>query len=164
MRHWFSSKDDMCLCIYGYLWYYIELLQNIVYDNPNYYSSADQLLSVNSIANEPMPYLDPVETIGKFPDNDYEAPPNLDNHVKPHPVDLFDDVQYEVADYPLPIGAGSNTMQNGTLPVGEALPEDEQIYEDPGHIKEEIYQWFKQRNICKLHKNSIWYVHKLNNY
>ena len=146
-----------------YLWYCIELLQNIVYDNPNYYSSADQLLSVNNIATEPMPYLDPVETIRKFPDNDYETPPNLDHHVKP--VDLFDDVQYEVADYPLPTGAGSNnTMQNGTLPVGEALPEDEQIYEDPGHIKEEIYQWFKQRNICKLHKGSIRYVYKLNNY
>ena len=49
-----------------------------------------------------------------------------------------------------------------TLPVGEtALPEDEQIYEDPGHIKEEIYEWFKQRNIFKIDKDSIRYINKL---
>ena len=141
---------------------YINFLQNIVYDNPNYYSSVDQLLGANGIAIEPLAYLDPVETTGGFPNNgfpnnDYEAPPNLDNHVKPYPGNLYDDVQYEVADYPSPIG---NIMQSSTLPVGEALPEDEQIYEDPGHIKEEIYQWFKQRNICKLDKSSIRCVYK----
>ena len=140
---------------------YINFLQNIVYDNPTYYSSADQLLGANGIANEPLAYLDPVETIGELRNNDYEAPPNLDdNYVKPYPGNLFDDVQYEVADYPLPIG---NIMQSNTLPVGEALSEDEQIYEDPGHIKEDIYQWFKQRNICKLVKSSIRYVYKQGN-
>ena len=49
-----------------------------------------------------------------------------------------------------------------TLPVGEtALLEDEQIYEDPGHIKEEIYEWFKQRNIFKIDKDSVRYANKL---
>ena len=120
-----------------------------MYDKPNYYSSADQFLGI-----APQPYLDPVSTIGRFANGDYEAPPKLDNYEQPHPI--FDDVQYEVADYLLPNGVGSNTMQSSTLPVGEAtLSEDEQIYEDPGHIKEEIYEWFKQRNICKLNRNSI---------
>ena len=102
--------------------------------------------------------MDPVKTIGRFSIaiNDYETPPKLDNYEQPHLGGLFDDVRYEVADYPLSTSnsVGSNSMQNSTLPVGQVL-EDEQIYEDPGHRKEEIYEWFKQRNICKLDKNSI---------
>ena len=102
--------------------------------------------------------MDPVKTIGRFSNaiNDYETPPKLDNYEQPHLGSLFDDVKYEVADYPMSTSnsVGSNSMQNSTLPVGQVL-EDEQIYEDPGHIKEEIYEWFKQRNICKLDTNSI---------
>ena len=125
--------------------------QNIVYDNPNYYSSADHFLGANNIT--PQPYLDPVETIRRFANNDYEAPPKLDNYEQPHPSNIFDDVRYEVADYPLPT---SNSTDSSALLVGEhTLSEDEQIYEDPGHIKEEIYEWFKQRNICMFGKNSV---------
>ena len=76
-------------------------LQSIVYDNPNYYSSADQLISANAI--ETIPYLDPVETRINANINDYELPPQLDNYEQfCHQSELFDDVNYEMADYPLP--------------------------------------------------------------
>ena len=42
--------------------------------------------------------------------------------------------------------------------IGEALPNDEQIYEDPGHKKEEIYSWFKKKKFQKLKISSIRYV------
>ena len=127
------------------------LLQDAVYDNPNYYSSSNQLLGVSNNANEPMPYLDPVTTIGRIANDDYEVPPILDNYEQPH---MFDDMHYEVADYPIPT-TESIILQSNTLPAEESLPVDEEIYEDPGHIKEEIYEWFKQRNICKLDKSSV---------
>ena len=125
-----------------------------MYDNPNFYPSSEQPHGARGNTTEPIPYLEPVKTLGKCNNNDYETAPELNNYEQPHLSDLFD-MQYEVADYPLPNGVESNTMQNSTLPVGEALPEDEKIYEDPGHIKEEIYEWFKQRNICKLDRNSV---------
>ena len=100
-----------------------------------------------------MPYLDPVKLISL----DYEVPPILDNYEHPPPRDLFDDVKYEVADCncPLTNNVDSDITQRSTLPAGEALPEDEEIYVDPGHVKEEIYEWFKQRNICNLDKSSV---------
>ena len=132
-------------------------MQNIVYDNPNYYSSADKFHGGNT---EPLPYLDPIKTISRFSSNDYEAPPILDEYEKPHLSDLVDNIKYEAIEYLIPTSksAGNNTIQSGTLPVSEAtLPEDDQIYEDPGYVKDEIYEWLKQRNICKLDKNSIRY-------
>ena len=98
-----------------------------------------------------MPYLDPVKIIS----GDYEVAPKLDDYEYPPPRDLFDDVKYAVADYPLTNNVDSNTTQRSTLPAGEVLPEDEEIYVDPGHVKEEIYEWFKQRNIHKLDKYSV---------
>lgn len=94
----------------------------------------------------------PVTIFGRYANIDYEVPPNLDNCEQPHPSDSSDDVEYS---YLLPISDGSNAMQSNTLPLGEAVSDDELTYEDPGHIKEEIYKWFKQRNICKLDKNSV---------
>ena len=135
----------------------MDSLQNSVYDNHNYYSSADQLLGINSITTEPFPYIDPIKTAEKFTNSDYEAPPKLDDYEQLHPINISDNVQY---DYPLSISNSVGSMQSSISPVGQALSEDEQIYEDPGHIKEEIYQWFKQRNICKLNKSSVRYVYK----
>ena len=117
-------------------------MQNTEYDNSNYYSSADQLLDANGYTIEPAPYLDPVKTVGIFPNanNDYEIPPKLENYKQPHTSGLCDDVQYEVADYSLPTIVGSDTVLNSTSPVGQVLSKDEQIYEDPGHI-------YKRRDI-----------------
>ena len=125
-------------------------LQNTVYDNPNYHLSADQLHCTNGHTTEPLAYLDPVKTIRKAVNDDYEVMPQLDNYEQPL---LFNDTHYEVADYPL--STESTILESSTLPAGEALPQDEEIYEDPGHVKEEIYEWFKQRNICNLNKNSV---------
>ena len=136
-------------------------MQNILYDNPNYYSSADKFLGANAISSKPLPYSDPIKTADRFSSNDYEAPPKLDEYEQPHLSNLYDDVKYEPVECLLPTSksSGSSMMQSSTLPLNEATPpKDEQIYEDPGHIKEEIYEWFKQRNICKLDKNSIRYV------
>ena len=100
-----------------------------------------------------MPYLDPVKTIGRIVNDDYEAIPKLDNYEQPY---LFDDVHYDVPNDPLSTTTGSNSMHSSTLPTGEALSEEgEKIYEDPGHIKEKIYELFKQRNIHKLDKSSV---------
>ena len=42
--------------------------------------------------------------------------------------------------------------------VAEELPDDEQIYEDPGHNKEKIYIWFEKKKFRKLENSSIKYV------
>ena len=117
-----------------------------MYDN--YYSSADQFLGANGHTTEPLPYLDPVKTIGRVANDDYEVLPKLDNYEQLH---LFNDVHYDVPDDSLP----TNITHSGTLPASEAIPEDDKTYEDPGHIKEKIYELFKQRNIHKLDKNSV---------
>ena len=135
---------------YIYIYIYTFKLQNTVYDSPNYYSSADQLHCTNGHTTEPLSYLDPVKTIRKAVNDDYEVMPQLDNYEQPL---LFDDTHYEVADYP--VSTKSTILESSTLPAGETLPQDEEIYEDPGHVKEEIYEWFKQRNICNFHKNSV---------
>ena len=124
-----------------------------MYDIPSHNSSTNQLLDADAITTESS-YVCPTKTVGRFTTDDYEeAPPEYDNYSNYVQPDLLDNVQYEVADYPLPT---SNSTDSSALPVGEpTLPEDEQIYEDPGHIKEEIYEWFKQRNICMLDKNSV---------
>ena len=123
----------------------------MMYEIPNHSSSTDQLLDANVINTEP--YLCPINTIEIFATDDYEAPPDLNSYyVQP------DNVQCEGVDYLLPTANSvtSNTMQSSTLSAGQAtLPEDERLYEDPGHIKEEICEWFKQRNVYMLDKNSI---------
>ena len=136
-----------------------------MYDSPDYYSSTNQVLVANSCAIEPAPYLDPVKTVERLANanSDYETPPVLSDCEESHLDDLVDDVQYEAVDYLLPTSSNesttsnseSTTVQNSTLSVGQMLLKDEQTYEDPGHIKEEIYEWFKQRNISKLDKNSV---------
>lgn len=120
-------------------------------DIHDYYSSADQFHGTNGRTVEATPYLDPVKAISQLAEDDYEVPPHDQSHLS----DLFDDVKYVVTGYPLPTNNGgeSNAMESNVLPVG--IPEDEQIYEDPGHKKEEIYEWFEQRNTYKIDKNSV---------
>ena len=42
--------------------------------------------------------------------------------------------------------------------VGEPLPPNEQLYEDPGHKKEKIYAWFEKKKFRILDRNDIKYV------
>ena len=97
--------------------------------------------------------MDPLETIGRVVKDDYEVIPKLDHYEQPL---LLDDAHYEKADYP--VSTESTILESSTLPVGEALLQDEKIYKDPGHVKEKIYEGFKQRNICNLDKSTVRYT------
>ena len=123
--------------------------------NQNYYPSEDQSHNTNAHSTNPMPYLDPVKIIG----GDYEVSPVLQNYKHPLPKDMFDDVKYAVTGYPLFTTNyninQSNTLQTSTSPAEEEGFEDEDIYKDPGHIKGEIYELLKQKNINKIYKDSI---------
>ena len=100
-----------------------------------------------------MPYLDPVKII----QGDYEVSPELKNYKYPPPKDMFDDVKYAVIGYPLATtDINQNiSMQTSTSPAGEETLEYEDIFKDPGHIKEEIYKSLKQKNINRIYKNTI---------
>ena len=64
----------------------------------------------------------------------YEQPQNGDLYTSAHTPD-----QYETADSPASSINGNEEVSNNKL-----------IYEDPGHIKENIYEWLEQRGILKL--------------
>jgi len=81
---------------------------------------------------------------------DYEVIPNLDLYEQPN-SGIFDDARYAA----VPIPYQNNPV---TLRPGEGLPEDEVFYVDPGHVKEEIYEWFEQKKIRKLNKSNIRYL------
>ena len=42
--------------------------------------------------------------------------------------------------------------------MSEALADNEEIYEDPGHKKEKIYAWFEKKKLRKLESDDIKYV------
>ena len=123
----------------------------MAHDVHDYYSSADQFHCASGHAVEPTPYLDPAKTISQLVEDDYEVPPRD----QPHLSALFDDTKYAVTGYMLPTnnGAECNAMESSALPA--AIPEDEQIYEDPGYVKEGIYEKLKQKNIGKIDVNNI---------
>ena len=126
-------------------------------NNPSYYLNVHHLLDVNGQAIEQPAVSYPVKITGRYANIDYQAIPKLDNINQPRLSDSCSDVKYS---YLLPINNSQSTpTQNGTMSLDQTLSEDEQIYEDPGHIKEEIYQWFKQRSIRMLDKSSVRYVH-----
>ena len=99
-----------------------------------------------------MDYLEPVK-ISAVDREDYEVIPNLELYEQPH-SGIFDDARY--AAVPIP-SYETNFVSSVTLRPGEGLPEDEELYVDPGHVKEKIYEWFEQRKIRKLHKNDVRY-------
>ena len=122
-------------------------------NNASYYLNVEQLLDVNGQTIEQIPTSDPVKATGRYENIDYEAIPKLDNFKQPQLNGPCGSVQYS---YLLPINdSQSAPTQNSTMTSGKVILQDEQIYEDPGHIKEEIYEWLKQRNICKLDKHNV---------
>ena len=127
----------------------LSIVQQDTSDNlPHYYSSADQFLDTTDYSIELPLYSVPIRAT--LANNDYEAIPKLDNFKQPHPTNK---VQYN---YLLPTSnIGIGDMQRSILPLHQTIAKDEPIYKDPGHIKEEIYKWFKQRNICELDKNRV---------
>jgi len=91
--------------------------------------------------------LEPVTVTRKFARNDYEPPPILPATTS----DVHSSNQYEIID-----ATGVGLYQSV-----DVLPDNEQLYEDPGHVKEKIYGWLKQKNICRLKKNYIRYFNAL---
>ena len=74
--------------------------------------------------------------------NDYQSVPALDKRATPY--------QYEVANI--------TVYQNNNLDGSDNLPDDEQIYVDPGHIEKNIYMWFEKKKYRKIKINSVRYV------
>ena len=109
-------------------------------DNLHYYSSADfpdsnrqneATTDVNSI----------VKHHSKLSNNDYEFPPAVNTYETPG---------YEISDESCHI---RNSTEDNV--AGEALPDDEQIYEDPGHNKEKIYVWFEEKKFRRIRESDI---------
>ena len=111
--------------------------------NPNY-SSVDDDISDNNI-NDRYPYSEPVDVI-----------------VKDHPKLASDDYQalpaLETADIPCQYEAATTTMYQNSLDGSYTLPDDEQVYEDPGHLEKNIYAWFEEKKFRMIRKNNIRYI------
>ena len=117
-------------------------------DSSDYYS----VVYNDSKLNEATCYMDPVSTIAKDHSkplrNDYETVPVLSIHETP---DYWTPLAYQYE-----IDAGSvfrNSMEDST--EDETLPDDEQIYEDPGYSKEGIYSWFEEKKFRKIKRSDI---------
>ena len=81
---------------------------------------------------------------GTFVRNDYEPPPVLSS-------DIHLSNQYESVD------ANSVGFDNKGYQSNGVLPDNEQVYEDPGHVKEKIYVWLERKDIYKLKKSHVRY-------
>ena len=112
-------------------------------DDPVYYSV------VNNDSNkliEAMPYVSPImKHHSKMSNNDYE-------------VNAYDTSDYKMSDTPSQYEVVSTPIFRDSIVwsvVGEEFPDDEQIYEDPGHKKEEIYSWFEEKKFQKIRGSDI---------
>ena len=85
---------------------------------------------------------------------DYEAVSEPSTYVYEDPPWVSDEsFQYEVAATQYEVAATTSVTRDST--VGEAPSDDAQVYEDPGHNKEEIYSWFKEKNSQVLRRSEI---------
>ena len=123
--------------------------------NHGYHSSVDKTINDDNKSNEALPYMDPTNTIAKDYSNisgfDYEALPEL--------TSMYEKPDYEIPDGPSQYEEATASVFRDSM-VGKELPDDEQIYEDPGHNKEEIYSWFEEKKFRKLNRSNIKYVAK----
>ena len=116
-------------------------------DSLHYYSSPD--FASSDKHNEATPGVNSISTIAKhhskMSNSDYESPPAMNTYETPG---------YEMSDESCQI---NNSMEDNV--VSEALPDEEQIYEDPGHSEEKIYIWFEEKKFRKLRESDIKYVY-----
>ena len=99
--------------------------------------------------------MDPITTIAKsrhtkHSSDDYKALPALHMYETPDQRKADAPYQYEVA--------APSVFRDSMM--GEVLPDDddEQMYEDPGHEKEEIYLWFEEKKVQNIRGSDIKYV------
>lgn len=95
-----------------------------------------------------MAYLDP--TKAKSSENDYEEYQMENMYEQPQNSGLDTSTHlpnpYETADN------SNGGVEDNTL---HSMGDDEPIYEDPGHVKESIYEWLEQKGLNKLDKRTI---------
>ena len=108
-----------------------------MYSNPTYYSSADVKHNNQAAAHhKPMPYLNPVKDESSA--DDYEVYTMMDVYEQPHNGDVYSAPHipdhYETAD------SFANSINDTEVHLDEEHSNNEPIYEDPGHIKENIYE------------------------
>ena len=134
---------------------YMEPTSTIFKSNPETVKSLDYYSVVYDDScklNEASCYMDPVSTIAKDhskpSENNYEALPVLNMYEKP------DYCTPHVSLYEIDTGSlFRNSMEYST--EEEALPNDEQIYKDPGYSKEGIYSWFEEKKFRKVKRSNI---------
>ena len=90
----------------------------------------------------------------KASNNDYEALPTLTTYEQ-----LYSQISSSYTPYQYEVAVTSifrDDMEYST--VSEALSDNEEIYEDPGHGEEKIYAWFEKKKFPKIEINDIKYV------
>ena len=129
---------------------YMEPASIICPDSPDYYSTV--CYDSNKFSQTTC-YMDSISTIVKdHPRNDYEAIPVLSMYEKP---DYWTAYQYE-DDTEISNSIFRNSIADSTM--SETLPDNEQIYQDPGYNEEEIYSWFEKKKFRKIKRSDIKYV------
>ena len=114
------------------------------------YSSVDKIINNDNKPNEALPYMDPTNTIAK----DYPKTSGFDCEALPELTSMYEKSDYEMPGGPSQYEEATTSIFRDSM-VGEELPDDEQIYEDPGHNKEEIYSWFEEKKFRKLDRGDI---------
>ena len=117
------------------------------------YSSVDKIINDDNKPNKALPYMDPTNT------KDYPKTSSFDYEALPELTSMYEKPDYEMPDGPSQYEEAATSIIRGSM-VGEEFPDDEQIYEDPGHNKEEIYSWFEEKKFRKLDRSDIKYVAK----
>ena len=115
------------------------------------------MISDSNKLSEAVPYMDPTNATmknhSKISNNDYETLPVLNMYEKA-PDNWISNVPYR---YEIAAASAFRESIEGSM-VDEALYDDEQIYEDPGYKKEEIYAWFEEKKFRKIRESDIKYV------
>ena len=120
------------------------------FENRSYYSSVDKIITDGSKPDEALPYMDLTNTIVK----DYPKTSSFDYEALPELTSVYEKPDYEMPDEPSQYEEAAFSIFREST-VGEELRDDEQIYEDPGHNKEEIYSWFEEKKFRKLDRSDI---------
>ena len=84
---------------------------------------------------------------------DYEALPTLTEYET-----LYSQISSSYTPYQYEVAVTSifrDDMEYST--ASEALSDNEEIYEDPGHGEEKIYAWFEKKKFPKIKINNIKY-------
>ena len=117
-------------------------MQNMLYDDLHYYSSADAIVGNHTITNRvSVAYLNPMKA--KSTADDYVVYHILEECEQPQKSKLYSNVP------------NSFDFSTSSLEDTIELSNNEPIYEDPGHRKESIYEWLEQKGLSKVDKRNV---------